>query len=907
MNTGFYLFCSFFYIGLLFFVAYWSDKQSKKGKSWVSNPYIYSLSLAVYCTAWTFYGSVGKASVSGMGYLPIYLGPAIFAPLWLIVVRKMILISKAQRITSISDFVSSRYGKSTVLGSMVTVIALLGIIPYISLQMRAIAGSLEILTNGDALISAHAVGNKSLPVTSTFYIAIVLSIFTILFGARNNDPNERHEGMVTAVAFESIVKLVSFLAVGIFVCYFMYNGFGDLFKQASENPLTTKMLFTTGKPEVNDWFWLSIVSMFAVILLPRQFHIAVVENTNPNHVAKAMWLFPLYMLLINIFVLPIALAGMMHFGGTGFKSDDYVLGLTLFSGHKVLALFVFLGGLSAATSMVIVETTALSIMISNHLVMPTLLRSMMTNTEKEADYSGLLLNVRRVIIFFILFLSFGYVKIIGSNTSLVSIGLISFAAVTQFAPAVFGGMFWKGATRAGAIAGLSVGFLTWALTLPIPSMSESNFLPHWIVDQGYFHQAFLKPYHLFGMEGFDRVSHSACWSLLFNTVAFVLVSLNTKQSAIEITQADYFVNIYKYTSVSSAYGILRREAKLNDLLVLMQRFLGEERTQTLMKQYDTENNGTSFQTGKANADLINYAETLLAGALGSSSAKILIDSVVKEDPISMEEMLSILDQTQDIIDANKVLKQKSFELEQTTHQLQTANKQLQELDRLKADFVTTVTHELRTPMTSIRALSKILMDNKDLSKEKHDQFLSIVVGETERITRLVNQVLDIEKIQSNAHNWQLQDLNLSDLLLRTYHGLAPTMDEQNIKHHCNILDQGLIIKADSDRITQVIVNLLSNAIKFCKVDDGEIVLTLSMHQGQAILKIADNGQGIPANKQAIIFQKFTQINSIDLGKPTGSGLGLFITKSIVEYHKGRIYIQSKPNKGAIFIVELPLK
>jgi signal transduction histidine kinase len=721
--------------------------------------------------------------------------------------------------------------------------------------------------------------------------------------------------MITAVAFESLVKLLSFLAIGIYVTFGIFGGFSNLFDLAAANPNTAKLMTFPEETNGGEWFWLSLLSFFAVILLPRQFHVAVVENSNPNYVSRAMWLFPLYMLLINIFVLPIAYAGLMQLEGTGFRPDNFVLGLPLVNGQGWLALVAFIGGLSAATGMVIVEVTALSIMTSNHLIMPSLV-SLVTKKDADVnDFSKILIAVRRVGILLIMLLAFAYVRTIATDRPLVSIGLVSFAAVTQFAPALFGGLFWKRATKLGAIWGLLVGFLIWLITLPIPTLAEVGLLDKSLITNGYFGQSWLRPYELFGLKDFDHISHATFWSLLLNTMVFVCVSLNTQQSASEASQADYFVNIYKYLNVGSEFEVLKREAKVEDLKFLLNRFLGEERTHYLLKVYEDENYVNLSKITKANAELVNYVETLLTGAIGASSAKILMASVVKEDPISIDEMLTLLDQTQEIVLTNRALERKSQELEATTKQLQTANEQLKELDRLKADFITTVTHELRTPMTSLKALSKILLDKPNITPEKRADFLKIMVSETERITRLVNQVLDIEKLQSGKYEWNMEILDLSKLVKRTYDTILPVFDEQNIKHSLQMNDCPIRIEGDNDRLTQVLVNLISNAIKFCKKAGigepltegvGNVNVLLYVVEKMAILKVSDNGIGIADDKQKIIFERFTQINNPQFGKPNGSGLGLFITRRIVESHNGKIYVESEVGKGATFVIELPI-
>ncbi len=899
MTVSVYIFASVIYVGILFLIAYVTEKQSERGKNWVSNPYVYALSLAVYCTAWTFFGSAGKAAKSGIGFLPIYLGPTIFAPLWLIVLRKMILISKNQRITSIADFISSRYGKSTSLGVLVTLITIIGTVPYISLQLKAISDGFDILASNITVAQ-----NPIFYYSTAFYVALTLALFTILFGTRKLEPNERHEGLITAIAFESLIKIAAFLIVGIYVTFFLFHGIDDLMTKAAMNDRALKLINSGASTSSTEWFWLMILSFFAVILLPRQFHVAVVENSNPDFVAKAMWLFPLYLLVINVFVLPVTLAGILQFSDT-IKPDSYVLQLPLSGGQNLITLIVFIGGFSAATSMVIVETTALSIMMSNHLIMPPLLTSLARRDNQATDFSRWVVGMRRISILIIIFMAFGYLRLIATNQELVSIGLVSFAAVAQFAPSVFAGMFWRGATAKGATAGLVVGFIIWAITLPIPTLAEYHLMDTGILTKGYFNQSWLKPYALFGLEDYDHISHAAFWSLLFNTTIFLGVSYFTTPSRAEISQADYFVNIYKYINYGSEPDLVAREAKMDDIIFLMKRFLGEERTVQLLDIYEKENNIQLHKITTANTDFINYAELLLTGALGASSARILFGTVVTEAPISLDEMLEVLGQTQEIVAANKILAQKSDELQILTHRLQQANQQLKHLDQLKADFITTVTHELRTPMTSIKAFSKILLDNRDLPRDKQDKFLGIVVTETERITRLVNQVLDIEKIQSNISDGKSVRLRFDMLIAHTYDIMKPYFDEQSVITTLTLLDKPIFIMGDADRITQSLINIMSNAAKFADAENGRVDVYLTETDNKINCHVADNGLGISPKHQKFIFERFTQLDNPESGKPKGSGLGLYITKHFIEFHKGNIKVENNRNGGACFTIELP--
>ncbi|MCM2252947.1 MAG: histidine kinase, partial [Ramlibacter sp.] len=471
---GVILLTSFAYLGILFAIAYWGDKRADAGRSIIANPYIYALSMAVYATSWTFYGSVGRAAAGGVGFLPIYLGPTLMAALFWLVLRKMIRISKVNRITSIADFIGARYGKSALLGGLVTVIAVVGIVPYIALQLKAVNGSYMILQQYPHVVMP-AKGQVELFNDTALYVALLLAAFAFLFGTRHLDATERHEGMVAAIAFESLVKLLAFLAVGAFVTFGLYRGFGDLFAQASRLPRVEELL-TLGGPTRNYGSWASLVflSMLSILFLPRQFQISVVENVNENHLLKAIWLFPIYLFAINIFVLPIAFAGLMTFPAGQVDADFFVLALPMARQQEALALFVFIGGLSAATGMVIVETIALSTMICNDLVMPVLLRWKALALSQRADLSGLLLAIRRGAIVFMMMLGYVYYRVVGEAYALVSIGLVSFAAVAQFAPAMLGGMYWKAGTRSGALAGLSAGFAVWAYTLLLPAIAKSG-------------------------------------------------------------------------------------------------------------------------------------------------------------------------------------------------------------------------------------------------------------------------------------------------------------------------------------------------------------------------------------------------------------------------------------------------
>ena len=905
LQGWFILIVSLAYIGLLFAIAYYGDKRADAGRSLINNPYIYALSLGVYCTAWTFYGSVGRAASAGVGFLPIYLGPTLMALLWWFVLRKMIRISKVNRITSIADFIGSRYGKSTVLGGLVTIIAVVGIIPYISLQLKGISTSFTVLWHYPDIVMPAQIDTVSVAGDTAFYVALLLAVFAILFGTRHLDATEHHQGLVVAIAFESVVKLLAFLAVGIFVTYGIYNGFGDVFARSVADPNLNKLF--TMQDTFGSWAWLTFLSMMAILFLPRQFQMAVVENVNERHLNKAIWLFPLYLLVINIFVLPIAFGGLLHFPNGVVDPDTYVLTLPMVERQEFLALVVFIGGLSAATSMVIVATVALTTMVSNDLVMPVLLRWQTLGLAERSDLGGLLLAIRRSAIFVILLLSYGYFRLTGDSQALVSIGLTSFAAVAQFAPAFLGGIYWRGGSRTGALVGLSAGFIVWGYTLPLPSLVDSGFLPQSFITDGLFAIAWLKPYQLFGLEGLDPISHAMLWSMLVNIGGYIIVSLLTEQSVIEHSQASLFVDVFKHSSESDRARFWRGSASVEALRSVLGRFLGPPRTDAVLADYARQRGLHLSQEAKADAELVNYVETQLAGAIGAASARAMVASVVKEESLTTEELMNILDETSQVIAYSHELEQKSRELEAATAELREANEQLKELDRLKDDFMSTVTHELRTPLTSIRAFSEILCDNPNLEVEQRNQFSGIILKESERLTRLINNVLDLSKIESGKMEWVLSTIDLKELVEDAITSTGQLFQEKNIRLEVDLPNAVPPVEADRDRIVQVVLNLLSNAIKFCNSQAGWVAIRMNVNNTCIQVDVSDNGPGIRPEDHHIVFEKFRQVGDTLTEKPQGTGLGLPICHHIITYFGGELWVDSAPGQGATFSFTLPFE
>jgi Na+/proline symporter/nitrogen-specific signal transduction histidine kinase len=902
---------SFAYLGLLFAVAYYGDKRADQGHSIIANPYIYSLSLGVYATAWTFYGSVGRVASNGIGFLPIYLGPTLMCALWWFVLRKIIRICKTHRITSLADFIGSRYGKSALLAGLVTVIALVGIVPYISLQLKAVSGTIAMLLYYPDIVIPQKLTAVPVLRDPSLYIALLLAAFTIIFGTRHLDASERHEGMVAAIACESVVKLVAFLALGVFVTYWMYDGLADVFGAAAKRPeLAALFVIGGGSTDIYragaSFASLTFLSMLAIMFLPRQFQVAVVENVDEKHVAKAMWLFPAYMLAINLFVLPIAFAGLLHFPRGSVDPDTFVLALPMAHHQQWLALLAFLGGLSGATGMVIVETIALATMVCNDLLMPVLLRVRVLRLAERRDLTGVLLSIRRGAIVLVLLLGYAYFRLAGEAYALVSIGLISFAAVAQFGPALLGGIFWKGGTRAGALAGLIAGFALWLYTLLLPAFAKSGWLPIGLLEQGPLGIALLKPEALFGLAGLDQITHALLWSMLANFGFYVGVSLVGRPGAAETSQATLFVDVMKGTRERLHFW--RGTAHIADLHALLARFLGQERADGAFTAFANAR-GLAWPSAKleADADLVHGVETQLAGAIGASSARIMVASAVKEEALTIEEVLGILDEASQIIVYSHRLEQKSRALEKATAELRAANERLKEVDKLKDDFVSGVSHELRTPLTSVLSFAEILRDTPDVSEEERAEFLGIIIKESERLIRLINQILDLSKIEAGRTEWRIADLNLVDVVRDSVTATSQLFRDRQVRLALDLPESGPLVRADRDRLMQVLINLLSNAVKFCARDDGRVEVRVRASAGEVRVDVKDNGEGLHPEEQEIIFEKFRQAGDTLTDKPQGTGLGLPISRQIIEHFKGRLWVESAPSAGAMFSFTLPVE
>ncbi len=894
LSPNFVLLIALLYVALLFAVAFYGDRRARSGRlGWLQSPIVYTLSISVYCTSWTFYGAVGSAARNGLEFVTIYIGPVLVFVGWWILLRKLVRIGRSQRITSIADMISSRYGKSASLAALVTLIAVIGATPYIALQLKAVTTSFHVISNAgpEALSGVPIVGDDY---RTGFWIAAGMAVFTILFGTRNIDANERHHGVVAAIALEAVVKLAALLAVGILLVFFVAGSPEELFELASPEMLHSEDVFGP------RWITLTFLSATAIVCLPRQFQVTVVEISEERHLRTASWLFPLYLFLITLFVLPIAIGG-LHLLPPGSDPDMFVLTLPMWAGQDTVALLAFLGGFSSATSMVIVACIALSTMVSNHLVMPVALRFGWVPVGASGEIRGFLLVSRRLSICAMLLLGFLYFRLSGDSDALASIGLISFAGVAQFLPCLLGGLYWRHANAGGAFAGLLAGSLLWAYTLYLPSFGGFLLSPQ-DIEHGPYGIELLRPHALFGFDGADPLVHSLFWSLSLNALLFVLGSLLRDPRPLERLQSTLFVDVFR-TPADATAALIRRSATTYDLNLLAQRILGADEAGRLFQDIFAPGR-TPSSSAKADAAIISQLERKLAGSIGAASARTMISQVVTGETISLDELMKLADETQRIREYSEQLEHKSRELEIAARQLSEANERLTQLDAQKDDFLSQVSHEVRTPMTSIRSFSEILLETPDLDAAKARHFLAIIHEESERLTRLLDSTLDLSLLERGEAPWALERIDPESALdrsIRMCHGLAANTQVR-------LLDgeraHGVLVLANADRLTQVFINLISNAIKYNTSDAPYVRLRSRVVDGAYEVLVEDNGPGIRPEERELIFSKFARGWAHTQTAVVGAGLGLAISWQIMRRLGGSLTLLPQSGAGACFRVSL---
>ena len=895
MNSGFLLVILLLYLGLLFFIAQWAER--KGNSKWTNNPYVYSLSLAVYCTTWTYYGSIGVAANSGLNFIPIYLGPVIAFPAWILILRKIIRISRVNKISSIADFISLRYGNSRFLGALVTIISLIAILPYVGLQLKAISETFHIVTQSEETTNVF--------LDTSTYVAIVLAVFASFYGTRYVDASEKRKGIVTAVAMESVLKLFFFIILGLYVTFYVFDGFDAIYAKASLMESFEERNTVHGLEGGMNWMMLIILSFFSIFLLPRQFHMSIVENNREKHIQTAIWLFPLYLLLFNLFVYPIAWGGNILFEGKDVNPDMFSLLIPQLFDNTFMTVLVFLGGFSAAISMIVVSSITLSTMLSNNLLIPYGVLGSLQKDNQESN-SERIVNIRRIGIFLMIILAFIYYRYFIMDFSLVSVGMISFVIVAQLGPAFFGAIFWKRGSLNGAVAGIIVGMLICFYTIMLPFLlssinPESNFFK-----EGFFGFTFLQPFQLFGLDYLEPIPHALFWSLLFNSLVYLFVSVSFKGDYRERNYAEMYVDIDKYINNHENAFVWKGTAYVSDIQKVLKRFLGEERTNRALSIFKMKYN-IAPDNLLADARLVKFAENLLTGHIGTASAKILIESVTKEDKISLPEVLKILEESKENLIINKKLTETSNELKELSSQLKKANENLVLKDKQKDEFLDTVTHELRTPITAIRAASEILHDDDEIPEELKKQFLQNIITESDRLNRLIDKILDLEKFETGKQKIYPTQGNIVQTISKSLSPLQQLISNKKIHVEFDENQNTTIISYDEERIIQVITNLVSNAIKFADEKAGIIIITLSEKEDEYLkVNVFNNGKVVNPEDLESIFDKFYQSSNQNIKKPIGSGLGLAICKQIIEAHKGKIWAENVQN-GVTFSFTLPKK
>ncbi|MBM7420590.1 MULTISPECIES: ATP-binding protein [Chryseobacterium] len=874
------------YLALLFLVAHLAEK--KKSKLWINNPYIYALSLAVYCTAWTYYGSIGVAATSGLNYLPIYIGPIMVIPAWIYINTRIVRISRVNKISSLADFISLRYGNSRSFSAIITLVCLFAIIPYIGLQIKAISETFHLVTETSV--------SKNIFTDSGTFVVVLIAVFSSYYGTKYVDASEKRLGIISAIALESFLKLFFIIILGLFVIYYAFDGFSDLYQKASKfSDFKAKNTFN-GIEGAMNWMVLCLISGTAICILPRQFHTAIVENRQEKHIKTAIWFFPLYLLIFTIFIFPIAWGGRLIFQGQNVNPEFYSILIPQHFDNTLITVLVFLGGLSSCISMIIISAITLSIMLSNNLIIPYGLLGKF-KAENETQNTRNITNVRKFSIFGLIIVAFAFYKYFILKTSLDSVGLISFVIIAQLAPAFFGAIFWRRGSYKGAIIGLFAGLIICYFGLIVPQyyFSYNSEIKGALRDMYDVFDFFRIPY-------LGRIPEIFFWSILVNTGLFTILSVSMKGNYRERNFAELYVDIDKYIQNHENAFIWRGTAYVSDIKNILERFLGKKKTEQAMRIFNIKYNIDS-QTETADSRFIKFSENLLAGRIGTASAKILIEGVTKEDKISLKEVLNILEESKENITLNKKLTEKSEELKQLSNDLSAANENLIVKDRQKDDFLDSVAHELRTPITAIRSAGEILADDDDIPLDIKREFLNNIITESDRLSEIINDILYLDKLQHGEIALNIQENNIIETYKKALNPILHLIQQKFI--HVSEVDllHNYLFEFDEARMIQLFQNILGNALKFTE-EQGTIQAKFSEKENFLTIKIFNTGKNIPEEDLEVIFDKFYQSKNQNIIKPTGSGLGLAISKRIVEAHNGTIKAENS-GLGVTFTVILP--
>ena len=981
------------YIGLLFLIAFLGDRYrhqlAKKGQST-----IYALTLGVYCTSWSFLGTTGQASSNLLSYLPIYLGPILLFVFAWPFIQRIIRVSLKLHLTSIADLLAARFGKSHNLAIMVTIVALVGTMPYIALQLKAMVYSFQQLQMDQSLNSWH-IG---------LVVSLVLAIFTVLFGIRHIDVTERHPGVMLAIAFESLVKLFAFLAVGIFVCFVLFDSPADIWRQADASALLDEQLTTDN---VTSMFAMLVIVMAAFLSLPRQFQVMVVELKDQKDTWLSRRVFPLYLLVFAFFAAPLGLAGQMLLGNT-VPSDTYVLFLPDVTEQTWLTLFAFLGAVSAASSMVIISAIALSTMLSNEIVFPLLYRRQKVAQTDYDNFRKRLLNIRKLLALFVILLGYG-VFLMASPDTLSSLGEVAFGAFAQLTPALIAAFYWRRASLMGVYAGILVGFILW-LTL--------NFLPQF----GLYASPFA--------EGFLPVKTTATlFSLGANIIVMWALSQISRQSVQERVQASLFL---EWQSPKLLKVEKKRQLDVRELELLASRFVGIDKAHANFNSFLSSHDKKELGNVIYNQALLQHTENTLATVMGSSSARLVLSSALDGRDIALDELavfvedassqrqefsqnllqsaienasegISIVDDELRLVAWNKkyldlfeypseliymgspisalirhnvqrglcgsgdiesqvnrrlnflrrgsphsserqqasgqtiriegnplpgggfvmlfsditayrqaeqVLKEANLDLEtrvyertltlaKTNEALATAHEKAEQAHLKKSQYLNACSHDLMQPLEAARLFTSALSEQSNLTTVQQRQVENI-----DRSLKAANDLLadlaEIARLESGNIKANIQVFALNDLFEDLAQEFSALAIEQSVEFR--LVASKVWVKSDRHLLRRIIQNLVGNAFRYAS--PGKVLLGARVFNNQVIIQILDNGPGIPVEKQVLVFEQFTQLNTPNNHAGRGLGLGLNITQSLAQLLGHTLSLQSKAMQGCKFSVQV---
>lgn len=858
------------YVAGMFVIAHLADRAAAAGRwSWMNSPLIYTLSLSVYCSAWTFYGAVGYATRSGLEYMTIYLGPGIvFAGAWW-GLRHLVRVARMHRVTSVADLISSRFGKSATLAALVTLIAVLAATPYIALQLQSVAMAL----------SAFAPPGSPLPGTVPLWTGLGLAAFAILFGTRNLAADERHHGVVMAIALEAVVKLLAFIAVGAYVLWGLADGPADVLARVDRMADTPEGAGWPIRPD--RWIALIMLSGAAVLVLPRMFHVMVVEANDDDRLRQAGWAFPLYLFVLTFLVLPIAVVGRDLLPASA-NPDLYVLALPLSQGQDALAAFVFIGGFSSAMSMVVVSAIALSTMMANHWLVPAWLRlrhgMFPPPASAQGDLRALMLNARRLAILAIICGGWTYHRLSGGTSALAMMGIVAFSGMAQVLPAMIAGLSWRGATRRGAMAGIAAGSLIWMGLIYLPSLGlvAAPALP----------------------AGIDPFAGAVLLALAVNAALLVLVSLFDFPNPVERMQALSFVHaIAPDGQPSDPASGARAEA----LLALSGRLWGNDPALEFFRQAAADQGKSGYLPDLTPRFLSDF-ERQLAGTVGAATAAALMSRVAGRGGVTVADLMEVAGEAGRTRADNLRLETASEELARTARALQETNEKLRTLSDQKDAFLGQISHELRTPMTSIRAFSEILME-PEMTPEDRARFASIIHDESGRLTRLIEDLLDLAVLEGGRARLSPTIVNLHEVIERAVISAQAVAARRDFRLLRDPPAEQLMVITDADRLLQVLINVIANARKYCTAEAPEIrIEARRLRNGATEIDIGDNGPGIAPEHATLIFEKFARLD--DPARAGGAGLGLAICREIMQFLGGTItYLPGQG--GACFRIGLP--